>query len=264
MHCIALCPHGCGFARQDEGPQLKRMSHRQKGKVESIWQEMNEEYAQFTAEKHRNAAHAQLLDGDAEGAARRRRKRGKLQEFMASVFGSSRATAVEAAAARPKRKVEETQADGDEEQPAKRASSLRRGKETVTETRKFAGQEITYAAVVGLSCCGLMIDETPAVRLLVLFLTCLCGNACCRITRTLKAGESAPQQQAKAAAKGLDKVLEELQGPKAISTVAKSSIDWDNFKEAEGLEDELAKAQKDGYVENACVGCLVAGMGSGL
>ena len=47
---------------------------------------------------------------------------------------------------------------------------------------------------------------------------------------------------------GLDKVLEELQGPKTISTVAKSSIDWENFKEAEGLEDELLKAQKDGYL----------------
>ena len=77
----------------------------------------------------------------------------------------------------------------------------------------------------------------------------LLGYACCRITRTLKAGEAAPQPQTRAAAKGLDKVLEELQGPKTISTVAKSSIDWDNFKEAEGLEDELAKAQKDGYVD---------------
>jgi hypothetical protein len=32
-----------------------------------------------------------------------------------------------------------------------------------------------------------------------------------------------------------------------VSTVAKSSNDWDNFKEKEGLEDELQVAQKEGY-----------------
>ena len=33
-----------------------------------------------------------------------------------------------------------------------------------------------------------------------------------------------------------------------MNTVVKSSIDWDNFKEKEGLEDELLSAQKEGYV----------------
>jgi tryptophan synthase beta subunit len=49
---------------------------------------------------------------------------------------------------------------------------------------------------------------------------------------------------------GLDKMLSVLQGPQTISTVVKSSIDWQNFKEAEGLEDELAVAQKEG-----CTSC---------
>jgi hypothetical protein len=32
-----------------------------------------------------------------------------------------------------------------------------------------------------------------------------------------------------------------------ISTVTKSSADWDSYKEKEGLEDTLANASKDGY-----------------
>ena len=45
---------------------------------------------------------------------------------------------------------------------------------------------------------------------------------------------------------GLDDVLEQLKGPKVLGTVAKSSMDWDNFKDAEGLNDDLATAAKDG------------------
>ena len=46
----------------------------------------------------------------------------------------------------------------------------------------------------------------------------------------------------------LDNVLETLKGPKTLSTVVKSSIDWDQYKQTEGLEDQLAVAAKDGYV----------------
>lgn len=45
----------------------------------------------------------------------------------------------------------------------------------------------------------------------------------------------------------LDKVLQTLKGPKQINTVTKSSADWDNFKEQEGITDEVAAAAKDGY-----------------
>jgi hypothetical protein len=41
-------------------------------------------------------------------------------------------------------------------------------------------------------------------------------------------------------------VLDTLKGPKAVSTVAKSSYDWENFKEKEGLDDALATASKEG------------------
>ncbi|KAF1784363.1 SWR1-complex protein 5/Craniofacial development protein [Phytophthora cactorum] len=54
---------------------------------------------------------------------------------------------------------------------------------------------------------------------------------------------------AKSGKKGLDKVLESLDEPKKVSTMEKSSLDWDKFKEKEGIEDELTHYTKDGYIE---------------
>jgi hypothetical protein len=45
---------------------------------------------------------------------------------------------------------------------------------------------------------------------------------------------------------GLDKLLQTLKGPKQISTVTKSAMDWDNYKEKEGLSDDVTAAAKDG------------------
>ena len=45
---------------------------------------------------------------------------------------------------------------------------------------------------------------------------------------------------------GSDSALQEINGPKSISTVTKSSYDWENFKEAEHLEDDLKNASKEG------------------
>lgn len=47
-------------------------------------------------------------------------------------------------------------------------------------------------------------------------------------------------------ASALDSVLDTMKGPKVVSTVAKSNMDWDVYKEKEGLEDELSAATKDG------------------
>lgn len=43
---------------------------------------------------------------------------------------------------------------------------------------------------------------------------------------------------------GLDRMIEELKGPKTMNTVVKSSSDWDTFKEKQGLHDDLAVASK--------------------
>lgn len=44
----------------------------------------------------------------------------------------------------------------------------------------------------------------------------------------------------------LDNVLDTIKGPKVVSTVSKSSMDWDSYKDKEGLTDELSKAAKEG------------------
>jgi hypothetical protein len=57
----------------------------------------------------------------------------------------------------------------------------------------------------------------------------------------------ASEMQKRAMSKSsVDKALEAIKGPKAITTITKSSTDWDNYKEKEGLEDELAQAAKKG------------------
>ncbi|TDH68246.1 hypothetical protein CCR75_003248 [Bremia lactucae] len=49
--------------------------------------------------------------------------------------------------------------------------------------------------------------------------------------------------------KGLDKVLASFDEPRKVSTIEKSSLDWDTFKEVQGIEDELTHLTKDGYLE---------------
>jgi hypothetical protein len=46
------------------------------------------------------------------------------------------------------------------------------------------------------------------------------------------------------ASSGIDKVLDELKGPKVISTITKSLVDWDSFKEKECLQEDLSTASK--------------------
>ena len=40
---------------------------------------------------------------------------------------------------------------------------------------------------------------------------------------------------------GLDTLRPDLDGPSKLSTVAKTSADWDQFKTSEGLEEDLTK-----------------------
>jgi len=45
---------------------------------------------------------------------------------------------------------------------------------------------------------------------------------------------------------GLDNILADLKGPKKISTVEKTSSDWESFKDKSGLEDEFEKNAQEG------------------
>ena len=97
----------------------------------------------------------------------------------------------------------------------------------ITEKVKFAGQEITIQ-YSSSSSSGHNSDQPTS-------------------------STTTTTTQSAAVKTNLDNVLETLKGPKTLSTVVKSSIDWDQYKQTEGLEDQLAVAAKDGYV---CILCI--------
>jgi hypothetical protein len=71
---------------------------------------------------------------------------------------------------------------------------------------------------------------------------------CNRVEKTVVANaySQAASKPSSSTSSTLDSVLETIKGPKTVSTVSKSSMDWDSYKDSEGLNDELAKASKDG------------------
>jgi hypothetical protein len=83
---------------------------------------------------------------------------------------------------------------------------------TITETKRFAGRDITVEKTV-------RVDQKHAAR----------------------STEEDPAARARAPKAGLDQVLAEISGPSKISTVAKTSADWDQFKTKTGMEEELEK-----------------------
>jgi hypothetical protein len=63
-----------------------------------------------------------------------------------------------------------------------------------------------------------------------------------RVKRKVNASDTAaslPSDQTKP--QGIDSLLQELNGPGKLSTVAKTSADWDSFKQDAGVEDEIEK-----------------------
>ncbi len=64
--------------------------------------------------------------------------------------------------------------------------------------------------------------------------------------RVTKNAEKSDAITATANKTNLDELIETLKGPKTISTVTKSSMDWSTYKEEEGLQDTLQAASKEG------------------
>lgn len=102
-------------------------------------------------------------------------------------------------------------------------------KTKVVETKKFAGKEIQVERVV--------YEEVDS------------SNPADIANKSSKQGFGGGNSSNKSSSGGgIDSVLDTIKGPKAISTVTKSSMDWELYKDKEGLEDELAKASKEGYL----------------
>ena len=62
------------------------------------------------------------------------------------------------------------------------------------------------------------------------------------------AGETVDFSLGKRNRPSLDKILAETRKPKAMSTLSKSTLDWEKYKESNSLEDRLSKNRKDGYL----------------
>ena len=134
----------------------------------------------------------------------------KKLSILKSIFGSEGALKVAGNAGRKRMRNE----NGDADIKAAALEAAKKVKKTlkVQEIVKFAGKEITIEKSV------MSLSTQPI---------------------------TAPKQITDS---GLDKVIEDIKGAKTISTVNKSSIDWENFKEKEGLESDLAIASKSGYL----------------
>eukprot|EP01137_Pigoraptor_chileana_P009167 Opistho-2@57030 len=68
------------------------------------------------------------------------------------------------------------------------------------------------------------------------------------ISVTEKVSSSTQQQKPAPPKSALDDILSKFKPPK-ISTLEKSRLDWQTFKQAEGIDDELTHHNKDGYLE---------------
>ena len=53
-------------------------------------------------------------------------------------------------------------------------------------------------------------------------------------------------QGSQESSQSLDNFVQSLESKKSISTIDKSSYDWDRFKDKEGIKEEVEKAKKNG------------------
>jgi hypothetical protein len=68
------------------------------------------------------------------------------------------------------------------------------------------------------------------------------------VEHLLDAKEAAELKAAQSVS-GLGSLLDQLKGKNKITTLQKSKLDWNQFTDQEGLEDEFTKNRKDGYIQ---------------
>jgi hypothetical protein len=195
---------------EEEAPSgLQIMPPRRKRKAEELWESMVMEDKQETQSKMTKVV--PRVGYSAQKAKKKSKKNEKqLKELMRVIFGSNGNGQQKVAKA-----LAETSDDvADVKEAARLAARNINKKETVDEVRKFAGQEVVVTVTKASSSSS---SSQPG------------------------AGGSKPSSS-------LDAVLDTIKGPKVISTVAKSSTDWDTYKEQEGLDDALQNASKDGFL----------------
>ena len=98
---------------------------------------------------------------------------------------------------------------------------LRLEKRTITEVKRFAGQEIKIEKVVMVPV--MLGDDNDKNKIVSQSLSNNMTNNTSSTTNTTAAGVGRK-------AKGVDNLLHEMSKPEKLSTVAKTSADWDLFK----------------------------------
>ncbi|CEL95433.1 unnamed protein product [Vitrella brassicaformis CCMP3155] len=97
------------------------------------------------------------------------------------------------------------------------------GKMTVTEQVRFAGESITLQRKV---------DKSS------------------REAQKFQRGQDRKRKQELGGKFGaIEQMLKGLSGQKAVTSVHKSAVEWQNFKEQAGIEEELKQKTKDGYLQ---------------
>mmetsp|Transcript_6809 Transcript_6809/g.9978 ORF Transcript_6809/g.9978 Transcript_6809/m.9978 type:complete len:274 (+) Transcript_6809:57-878(+) len=168
-----------------------------------------------TANKRQKVDNALLTGGRKKGKVSDKKKK-----LLANIFGKNAAENLISSASsglkKKKRKTRESLVAISDEKLNMLMNGVKQQKR-VTEVKRFAGQDVR-------------VEVAP---------TSVNGT----VSRTEGATDAAAPVQRKTG--GLDKVLSELSGPQKISTVTKTSSDWDQFKDKHGLDDELQKKAQD-------------------
>mmetsp|Transcript_18135 Transcript_18135/g.23866 ORF Transcript_18135/g.23866 Transcript_18135/m.23866 type:complete len:276 (-) Transcript_18135:212-1039(-) len=203
-----------------------------KRKVDEIWDQMNRDTVNYIQEKMKLAKKERTT----LTAGRKR----KVKRILSVLFGQAVAKQIIFNITRTSNKQIGQKAEGSLE------------KEAVPEQPRRKRQRTTESALSAEEKTNLIKAAAQVKKVQVSEVVNFAGKAT-EVRRTMTAMDANATQQprsenSKAKASGVDKVLAGLQEPKKISTITKSSVDWENFKEEEGVSDELQKATKDGYL----------------
>lgn len=235
-------------SEQTEEKGLKNLSFSRRRKAEDYFKAMMEEDSLYIASIMKNAHHSDFYLLEKMGKRARNRCQRKKYCLLRQLFGKSVAQSylgpcvakksINSEIASRKRKLHD-EIDTDDNTGRSSvdvkeliASSVRnvKRKTTVVEKRKFAGQEIEYVKRKNF-------DTFSNYYYMSLILN--------RVERTIMNPQTSLESKS-GQVSSLDQAIEAIKGPKSISTVSKSSLDWDNFKEKEKLEDDLSGASKEG------------------
>mmetsp|Transcript_25401 Transcript_25401/g.42356 ORF Transcript_25401/g.42356 Transcript_25401/m.42356 type:complete len:280 (+) Transcript_25401:37-876(+) len=217
--------------------KLVGLSRGSKRKVNALWEQMMGEEQLYTQEKMQKS----INFNSKQSKKKNKRVRSENEAILASIFGKKEARKLiggKASSSRADLKEANDIDDatgkvdtGDLKARVKASMKNVQKKTTITETRKFAGQEIEVQRTVLQSAA-----EGANAR-------SIASSSSSSATTA-----SSSSSGAVGVGGGIDSVLDTIKGPKLVSTVAKSSMDWDVYKEKEGLEEDLAAASKDGYL----------------